>query len=95
MTLLMMRINDYIVGKLKPRDEVKYYPEYWAGMKLAYPHVTPQHPKFSRSVVVGTKRLKLVSERESITNKAQTTSESFLKEAKLEHSETMKPKTFS
>jgi 2-iminobutanoate/2-iminopropanoate deaminase len=32
---------------------VKYYPEYWAGKKLAYPHVPPEHPKFSRSVVVG------------------------------------------
>ncbi|MEM3719198.1 MAG: RidA family protein [Candidatus Bathyarchaeia archaeon] len=48
-----MLMNDDVVGKLKPRDEVKYYPEYWAGKKLAYPHVTPQHPKFSRSVVVG------------------------------------------
>ncbi|NHV97681.1 MAG: RidA family protein [Thaumarchaeota archaeon] len=34
-------------------DIVKYYPEYWAGKKLAYPHVPPEHPKFSRSVVVG------------------------------------------
>ena len=33
--------------------EVKYYPEYWAGKKLAYPHVAPEAPKFSRSVVVG------------------------------------------
>jgi enamine deaminase RidA (YjgF/YER057c/UK114 family) len=35
------------------KDIVKYYPEYWAGKKLAYPHVPPEHPKFSRSVVVG------------------------------------------
>jgi len=35
------------------KDVVKYYPEYWAGKKLAYPHVPPEHPKFSRSVVVG------------------------------------------
>jgi len=33
--------------------EVKYYPEYWGGKKLAYPHVVPEAPKFSRSVVVG------------------------------------------
>jgi len=33
--------------------EVKYYPEYWGGKKLAYPHVAPEAPKFSRSVVVG------------------------------------------
>jgi len=33
--------------------EVKYYPEYWAGKKLAYPHVAPESPKFARSVVVG------------------------------------------
>jgi 2-iminobutanoate/2-iminopropanoate deaminase len=41
------------VRKLRARDEVKYYPEYWAGKKLAYPYVPPQHPKFSRSVVAG------------------------------------------
>ena len=35
------------------KDIVKHYPEYWAGKKLAYPHVPPEHPKFSRSVVVG------------------------------------------
>ena len=33
--------------------KVKYYPEYWGGKKLAYPHVAPEGPKFSRSVVVG------------------------------------------
>lgn len=33
--------------------EVKHYPEYWGGKKLAYPHVAPEAPKFSRSVVVG------------------------------------------
>jgi 2-iminobutanoate/2-iminopropanoate deaminase len=35
------------------KDIVKYYPEYWAGKKLAYPHVPSEHPKFSRAVVVG------------------------------------------
>lgn len=34
-------------------QEAKYYPEYWGGKKLAYPHVAPEAPKFSRSVVVG------------------------------------------
>ena len=34
-------------------SEVKNYPEYWAGKKLAYPHVAAEAPKFSRSVVVG------------------------------------------
>ena len=33
--------------------EVKYYPEYWGGKKLAYPHVPPEAPKFSRSAVAG------------------------------------------
>ena len=33
--------------------EVKNYPAYWAGKKLAYPYVPPEHPKFSESVVVG------------------------------------------
>ena len=34
-------------------SEVKNYPEFWAGKKLAYPYVAPEAPKFSRSVVVG------------------------------------------
>jgi len=34
-------------------SEVKNYPEYSAGKKLAYHHVAPEAPKFSRSVVVG------------------------------------------
>ena len=33
--------------------KVKYYPEYWEGKKLAYPHVPKEHPKFARSIVVG------------------------------------------
>jgi 2-iminobutanoate/2-iminopropanoate deaminase len=33
--------------------EVKYYPEYWVGKKLAYPHVTKESPKFARSMQVG------------------------------------------
>jgi 2-iminobutanoate/2-iminopropanoate deaminase len=32
---------------------LKYYPEYWDGKKLAYPHVPKEHPKFARSIVVG------------------------------------------
>lgn len=34
-------------------DKVIYYPEYWGGEKLAYPHVPAESAKFSRSVVVG------------------------------------------
>jgi 2-iminobutanoate/2-iminopropanoate deaminase len=34
-------------------SKVKHYAEYWGGKKLAYPHVAPEAPKFSRSVVVG------------------------------------------
>ena len=34
-------------------SQVRNYPEYWGGKKLAYPHVAPESPKFSRSVVVG------------------------------------------
>jgi len=33
--------------------ELKHYPEYWVGTKLAYPHVAPEAPKFARSEVVG------------------------------------------
>lgn len=34
-------------------EKVIYYPEYWGGKKLAYPHVPAEWGKFSRSVVVG------------------------------------------
>jgi 2-iminobutanoate/2-iminopropanoate deaminase len=34
-------------------QKVIYYPEYWAGKKLSYPHVPDEAGKFSRSVVVG------------------------------------------
>lgn len=33
--------------------EVKYYPEYWGGKKLSYPHVPKESPKFARSIVAG------------------------------------------
>ena len=33
--------------------EVKHYPEYWYGKKLAYPHVPKESGKFARSMVVG------------------------------------------
>ena len=33
--------------------ERKYYAEYWAGTKLAYPHVAAEAGKFARSEVVG------------------------------------------
>ncbi|HET8697607.1 MAG TPA: RidA family protein [Gammaproteobacteria bacterium] len=32
---------------------VKYYPEFWAGRELAYPHVPKEHAKFARSQAVG------------------------------------------
>ena len=35
------------------REKVIYYPEYWAGKKLAYPNVPAESPKFARSVVAG------------------------------------------
>jgi 2-iminobutanoate/2-iminopropanoate deaminase len=33
--------------------DVTYYPEYWDGKKLAYPHVPKESPKFARSIAVG------------------------------------------
>jgi len=33
--------------------EVRYYPEFWDGKKLAYPHVPKESPKFARSMLVG------------------------------------------
>jgi 2-iminobutanoate/2-iminopropanoate deaminase len=32
---------------------VRYYPEYWAGKELAYPHVPKEHAKFARSQSIG------------------------------------------
>ena len=39
--------------------EVTYYPEFWGGKELAYPHVSKEHAKFARTQVVG--QLVLVS----------------------------------
>jgi 2-iminobutanoate/2-iminopropanoate deaminase len=36
-----------------PGWEVAYYPEYWAGKELAYPHVPKEHAKFARSQSIG------------------------------------------
>ncbi len=36
-----------------PGWEVTYYPEYWAGRELAYPHVPKEHAKFARSQSIG------------------------------------------
>jgi enamine deaminase RidA (YjgF/YER057c/UK114 family) len=35
------------------RAAVTYYPEYWGGTELAYPHVPREHPKFARSQAIG------------------------------------------
>jgi 2-iminobutanoate/2-iminopropanoate deaminase len=34
-------------------EEVKFYPAYWGGKKLAYPYVPAESPKFANSVVAG------------------------------------------
>ncbi len=39
--------------------EVTYYPEFWGGRELAYPHVPKEHAKFARTQVIG--QLVLVS----------------------------------
>lgn len=36
-----------------PGWEVTYYPEFWGGKELAYPHVPKEHPKFARSQSIG------------------------------------------
>jgi 2-iminobutanoate/2-iminopropanoate deaminase len=33
--------------------EVRYYPEFWGGKKLAFPSVPKEHPKFARTEVAG------------------------------------------
>ncbi|MCZ6764113.1 MAG: RidA family protein [Alphaproteobacteria bacterium] len=42
-----------VVDRTAADWEVSYYPEYWNGRQLAYPHVPKDHAKFARSEVVG------------------------------------------
>lgn len=42
-----------VIDKNAPDWNVKYYAEYWGGKKLAYPHVSKEHPKFARTETVG------------------------------------------
>ena len=41
------------VGRDRADWAVKYYPEFWGGRELAYPHVPKEHAKFARSQSVG------------------------------------------
>ena len=41
------------VDRRKPNWEVKYFPEFWGGKELAYPHVPKEHAKFARSQTIG------------------------------------------
>lgn len=34
-------------------EQVRFYPAYWGGKKLAYPNVPAESPKFANSVVAG------------------------------------------
>jgi 2-iminobutanoate/2-iminopropanoate deaminase len=42
-----------VVDRNRPGWKATYYPEYWGGKRLAYPHVPKEHPKFARIEVVG------------------------------------------
>ena len=42
-----------VINRNVPDWDVRYYPEFWGGKKLAYPHVPKEHPKFARTEVVG------------------------------------------
>lgn len=42
-----------VVDRHAPGWKVTYYPEYWGGKRLAYPHVPKEHPKFARTEVIG------------------------------------------
>lgn len=42
-----------VIDRNAPEWGVTYYPEYWGGKKLAYPHVPMEHAKFARTEVVG------------------------------------------
>ncbi|MBL6958635.1 MAG: hypothetical protein ISR52_06625 [Rhodospirillales bacterium] len=41
------------IDRTAPDWGVTYYPEFWAGKELAYPHVPKDHAKFARTQVVG------------------------------------------
>ena len=42
-----------VLDRGAPGWRVRYYPEYWAGKELAYPHVPKEHAKFARSQSIG------------------------------------------
>ena len=42
-----------VLDRAAPEWGVRYYPEYWGGRELAYPHVPKEHAKFARTQVVG------------------------------------------
>ena len=42
-----------VMDQKAPDWGVTYYPEFWGGKELAYPHVPKEHAKFSRTHVVG------------------------------------------
>jgi 2-iminobutanoate/2-iminopropanoate deaminase len=41
------------MGGNKMNWKLTYYPEFWVGKKLAYPHVPKEFPKFARMITVG------------------------------------------
>ncbi|MAF46890.1 MAG: RidA family protein [Rhodospirillales bacterium] len=42
-----------VIDRKAPGWELTFYPEYWGGKMLAYPHVPKEHAKFARTEVVG------------------------------------------
>lgn len=42
-----------VLDRAAPDWGVTYYPEFWGGIELAYPHVPKEHAKFARTQVVG------------------------------------------
>jgi len=67
-----------VITRDKPGQEVIFYPEYWAGKKLAYPYVAPEAPKFARTVVAG--NLIFVSGCEALNPKTVKTETSVFEE---------------
>jgi len=67
-----------VISRDEPGSEVKFYPEVWAGKKLAYPYVAPEHPKFAKSAVVD--NLVFVSGCEALNPETVTTETSDFEE---------------
>ncbi|MFC1910417.1 Rid family hydrolase [Chloroflexota bacterium] len=70
-----------VLDRNVPGWETKFYPDFWGGKKLAYPHVSKEHPKFARTEVVG--NMVIVSGCEALNQETLKTETMDIKEQTL------------